>query len=136
MTDIEPFRVALPHSKIGPYKGNFWTIFEKDMKILKSDPTVHKLEATILKHINRNNSFQQKRLLNLQIQLSDQLCRKLVPFLCDLAVRLPQLFPEGSLPCLARQKATKVELTRLQVACLLSHMFLCSILPDTQARQA
>ena len=31
--------IPLPHVTKGPYKGNFWNIFIKDMNKLKSDPT-------------------------------------------------------------------------------------------------
>ena len=43
--------VPLPHVIKGPYKGNFWTIFMKDMEKLQSEPTTENLEQIIGKHL-------------------------------------------------------------------------------------
>lgn len=65
----------------------------------------------------------------------DKNYRELIPFITDCASRLADLFPSGSIPCLERQKPAKVTLTRKQVGCLLSHMFLCTILPNKELKQ-
>ena len=46
--------VSLPHSKEGPYKGNYWGILEKDMKLLMREPTLSLMEEIITKYISRN----------------------------------------------------------------------------------
>ena len=50
---MEVLQVPLPHSKKGPYKGNFWPIFVKDMEKLAKGPCASLAEETILKYINR-----------------------------------------------------------------------------------
>jgi len=139
-------QIPLPHSKKGPYKGNMWPIFEKDMHRLQAEPTLAKLEEIILKHVNRNIPSPLQELPNLrnifnQKQMNGQ--HKLISFLASLALKLPILFPGGHLECLQRQnKKTEqsqgdtpitndkqsIRFTRHQVACLLSHMLLCTIL--------
>ena len=146
-------QIPLPHSKKGPYKGNFWPIFEKDMLSLQSDPSADKLEEIILKNINRGIPSPLGELPNLRNVLKKtDTNSKLIVFISDLALKLPTLFPDGHLQCLERQSkqletlsedgvangeakgdsrsgSSCVKLTRHQVACLLSHMFLCTILP-------
>ena len=125
-------QIPLPHSKKGPYKGNVWPIFIKDMEKLKSTPTVECLEQTILKYINRStlNPSKNFNLRNLREILTDDQCLELMPSVADFALKLPDLFPEGTIQCLERDKIAKLELTREQVACLLAHMFFCTILVD------
>lgn len=48
------------------------------------------------------------------------------PTIITLALEMPVLFPEGSLPCLVIDNP-RIVLSRRQVACLLVHQFLCSI---------
>lgn len=48
------------------------------------------------------------------------------PVLVDLALDMPRLFPEGSLPVLSEQNC-EVVLSRRQIACLVVHQFLCSL---------
>ena len=47
----------------------------------------------------------------------------------SLARRMPELFPSGEIPILHPGVDSKVSFTREQIACLLVHMFLCSIQP-------
>lgn len=53
------------------------------------------------------------------------------PFLVNLALETPKLFPDGTLPCFspARNDAgiAKITLSRRQIACLVVHQFLCSL---------
>lgn len=62
------------------------------------------------------------------------------PFLVDLALDMPTLFPDGMLPCLLsvpnNNGAVTATLSRRQVACLVVHQFLCSLPPhpwDTES---
>ena len=52
------------------------------------------------------------------------------PAMVKLALRMPELFPEGLLPVLAPGENAAVSLTRTQAGCLLVHMFLCSTHPS------
>lgn len=51
------------------------------------------------------------------------------PFLVNLALETPKLFPDGTLPCFSPADAgiTKVTFSRRQIACLVVHQFLCSL---------
>ena len=128
--------VPLPHVIKGPYKGNFWTIFMKDMEKLQSEPTTENLEQIIGKHLSRttNNYGMPIQLLNLRSVLKDRNCEELIPFIAETALGFPDLFPSGTIRCLERQRAAKIELSRKQVGCLLSHMFLCTILVNNDAK--
>ncbi|KAF3388713.1 hypothetical protein F1880_003248 [Penicillium rolfsii] len=61
------------------------------------------------------------------------------PFLVDLALEMPTLFPDGILPCISsenRNGVTTAAFSRRQVACLVVHQFLCSLPPhpwDTES---
>ena len=138
---MEVLQVPLPHSKKGPYKGNFWPIFVKDMERLAKDPGASLVEETILKYINRSSDnvkvggsdgtkYSLQELPNLKIMLEKQFSPELFAFVAQCALRLPDLFPSGTIPCLERKKPGRVELSRLQVGCLLTHMFFCTILPN------
>ncbi|KAK2734860.1 hypothetical protein FQN55_002505 [Onygenales sp. PD_40] len=48
------------------------------------------------------------------------------PAIVQLALEMPRLFPEHSLPCLTAENP-KVLLSRRQVGCLVVHQFLCSL---------
>ncbi|PRP86330.1 hypothetical protein PROFUN_05471 [Planoprotostelium fungivorum] len=58
---------------------------------------------------------------------TDFLLRKVVPIIKKLALELPTLFPDGKLRHLPAGSSARMSLTRRQVACLLSHMFLCTL---------
>ncbi|KAL3465007.1 hypothetical protein BJX64DRAFT_253624 [Aspergillus heterothallicus] len=49
------------------------------------------------------------------------------PVLVDLALEMPNLFPEGRLPSLSSPAGTEVAFSRKQVACLVVHQFMCSL---------
>ena len=52
-----------------------------------------------------------------------------IPAIVSLALRMPSLFPTGEIPVLEPGIAGIVVLSREQVACLLAHMFLCTLQP-------
>lgn len=56
----------------------------------------------------------------------DEFLRSDLPWLAALCTRLPELFPEPQLSCLATGEARQVSLSSIQVACLLGHMFFCT----------
>ena len=56
------------------------------------------------------------------------LCHTLPPMV-TLALRMPQLFPTGEIPVLCPGVQGSVSLSREQLACLLVHMFFCSMQP-------
>jgi len=122
--------VPLPHSKQGPYKGNYWGILEKDMKLLMKEVTLTKLEEVILKYINRNSDLSvlsRLKLDNLRKVFSSEMNLALVPFIAQLALQLPALFPCQGLEMLRRGEEKTVSLTRSQISCLVAHMFFCTI---------
>jgi hypothetical protein len=43
------------------------------------------------------------------------------------SLKLPELFSSNTIPRLARNKCSRIELTREQILCVLSHMCLCSV---------
>lgn len=45
----------------------------------------------------------------------------------NLALQIDELFPHGNIPLLRRGENKTLEFTRLQIACILSHMFLCTL---------
>ena len=55
--------------------------------------------------------------------------RKTFPVMISLALRMPNLFPSGQIPILHPDVDSEVSFTREQIACLLVHIFLCSIHP-------
>lgn len=61
-------------------------------------------------------------------------------FLVDLALEMPTLFPDGTLPCLSASQddngRSTASFSRRQIACLVVHQFLCSLPPhpwDTES---
>ena len=97
--------IPLPHVTKGPYKGNFWNIFIKDMNKLKSEPTADNLEAIIGKHLARimeSVGMPPIQLPNLRSVLKDNRYQALIPFIADCACGLPDLFPSGTILCLVR----------------------------------
>ncbi len=52
-----------------------------------------------------------------------------LPTVCTIALQMPTLFPAGELPVLCPGEDASLSLTREQVACLLSHMFFCTLEP-------
>ena len=109
--------VPLPHSKLGPYKGNYWGILEKDMQLLMKETTLTKLEEVILKYISRKSDFvlSRNKLDNLRKVFSTEVNLALVPFIAQLALQLPALFPSQGLEMLKRGEEKTVSLTRSQV---------------------
>ncbi|BCS28398.1 uncharacterized protein APUU_61446A [Aspergillus puulaauensis] len=55
--------------------------------------------------------------------------RDIWPVVVDLALEMPNLFPEGLLPSLSSTGITQIVFSRKQVACLVIHQFLCSLPP-------
>jgi len=126
---MESIKIPLPHSNLGPY--NNYINITHELSSLKSNPTLDKLEETILKFIRRHGQCQQ--LFNLkQVFGCYSDVSSLIVFLCDLALKLPELFPDGHLLCLEKNKDQTVQFSRLEVACLVSHMLFCTILPNKE----
>ena len=110
--------VPLPHSKLGPYKGNYWGILEKDMKLLMKESTLTKLEEVILKYISRKSDLKalsRIKLDNLRKVFNTEMNLALVPFIAQLTLQLPALFPSQGLEMLKRGEEKTVSLTRSQV---------------------
>jgi hypothetical protein len=110
--------VPLPHNKLGPYKGNYWGILEKDMKLLMKEASLSKLEEIILKYISRKSDLKalsRIKLDNLRKVFSTELNLAMVPFIAQLALQLPALFPSQGLEMLKRGEEKTVSLTRSQV---------------------
>ena len=131
-------KISLPHSKQSPYKGNVWPILTKDLEKLRSSPSANLLETTILKYLNRKLEPRQsvQSLLNLRTVFSQQPegGAQIISFIAESALKLPELFPDGSLPGLVRGTGGEVELSRAEVCCLLAHMLLCTILVQEELR--
>jgi len=131
--------VPLPHSGMGPYKGNYWGILEKDMKFLMKEVTVTRMEEIILKYISRNSNLKviaRSKLENLRKVFNNESTMRLVPGMAQAVLQLPVLFPGKSLEMLKRGEEKSVKLTRLQISCLLANMFFCTIQEnDTLAKQ-
>ena len=130
-------KISLPHSKRSPFKGNFWPILTKDLEKLRLNPSVSLLETTILKYLNRDlgprHSVQS--LPNLRAVFSQQPGEQIISFIAESGLKLPELFPDGSLPGLVRGIASVVELSRAEVCSLLAHMFLCTVLVQEELRE-
>ena len=108
--------VPLPHSKSGPYKGNYWGILEKDMKLLMKEATLTRMEEVILKYISRDSTvIARTKLVNLRRVFSSESSLCLVPFMAHLVLQLPALFPGQGLDILTRGEQRTVTLTRSQV---------------------
>eukprot|EP00092_Neocalanus_flemingeri_P096794 GFUD01123257.1.p1 GENE.GFUD01123257.1~~GFUD01123257.1.p1 ORF type:complete len:434 (-),score=91.69 GFUD01123257.1:106-1407(-) len=127
--------VPLPHSGKGPYKGNYWGILEKDMKLLIKEPTLTKMEEIILKYINRSsglNFMDRNKLQNLREVFDNESTLRLVPFIAHSVLQLPVLFPEKCLEMLKRREEKTVQLTRLQISCLLANMLFCTFQENSE----
>lgn len=61
----------------------------------------------------------------------DQFFARTWPFLVGLALAMPTLFPDGTLPCISPAgndtKTMQASFSRRQIACLVVHQFLCSM---------
>ena len=67
--------------------------------------------------------------LNTGGRTEEEFLRHTIPSIVSLALRMPSLFPTGEIPVLEPGIAGIVVLSREQVACLLAHMFLCTLQP-------
>ena len=61
----------------------------------------------------------------------DSFLRQTLPPMITLALRMPELFPSGEIPVLSPGSEATVSFSREEIACLLVHMFLCTIQPAT-----
>lgn len=129
--------IPLPHSGMGPYKGNYWGILERDMKMLMKAATMNKMEEIILKYISRNSEIMARnKLENLRKVFGTEANMSLIPFIAQTVIQLPLLFPGKSLEMLQRGVEKTIELTRLQISCLVANMFFCTIQANSDlARQ-
>ena len=55
---------------------------------------------------------------------------ELISVMCKFALKMPSLFPEGSIVILRRDESGVLSLNRNQIGCLLAHMFFCTFLPS------
>ena len=55
---------------------------------------------------------------------------ELISVICKFALKMPTLFPEGSIVVLRRDESGVLSLNRNQIGCLLAHMFFCTFLPS------
>lgn len=53
----------------------------------------------------------------------------IIPVICGIALELPKSFPSNQLKILTKEEDCQVTLSRRQVACLVAHMFFCTIRP-------
>jgi len=105
------------------------------MKLLMKEPTLSRMEEIITKYISRNSDTTINTLTikldNLRKVISNDHTMDLVPFLAQLVLQLPALFPDKSLVMLRRGENRRVSLTRSQISCLIANMFFCTIQPNT-----
>ena len=66
----------------------------------------------------------------LKIINSKDFFERVVPNMVKIALQMPELFPSGELKALERGRDGFVSFTRKQIACLLVHMFLCTLQPQ------
>lgn len=55
---------------------------------------------------------------------------EIISVMCQFALEMPNLFPEGSIAILRKDANAVISLSRKQIGCLLSHMFFCTFLPS------
>ena len=70
-----------------------------------------------------------RHVLTTEGQTISQFMKYTFPATISLALRMPELFPTGVIPNLHSGVDNQVSLTREQIACILVHMFLCTIQP-------
>ena len=148
--------VPLPHSGIEPYGEKYWDEVVSNLKPLKSNKTLETLEKGILHFFNKTRFDNDKcrwvavkntkaddhdddgpmtKLASFRTVFSTlaeekaEFLEDVLPFLVDLALEMPELFPTGRLKKLHTGEAAIVSLSIKQVACLLTHMFFCTLLP-------
>lgn len=56
---------------------------------------------------------------------------KKIPAMIKIALKMPDLFPGHKIPVLSAGKESRIVLTREQAACLLVHMFFCTLRPSS-----
>ena len=66
----------------------------------------------------------------LKIINSKDFFERVVPNMVKIALQMPELFPSGELKALEQGRDGFVSFTRKQIACLLVHMFLCTLQPQ------
>ena len=70
-----------------------------------------------------------KAALNTRGRKEEEFLHYTLPAIVSLALLMPSLFPTGEIPVLEPGVTGIVTFTREQVACLLAHMFLCTLQP-------
>jgi len=131
--------VPLPHSSQPPYRGNYWGVIEKDLRRLSKNPTWQDLQDVISKNIGRGEAIMASSKLEVRqlsvIMQRNNYIERLVPVICNSALKLPTLFPTKHLEMLQRGQPSCVSLSRDQVSCLVANMFLCTFLPCTHLKR-
>ena len=116
-----------PLSICGNYESlqvKHWTMIEKVLSVGIDGPlalidciTNFNLEAECMDTLlDATTSFGQ-----------EQFFKSTLPSILKAALSMPELFPEGELKVLKAGIEDEVSLTREKIACLLSHMFLCTL---------
>ncbi|XP_066917180.1 poly(ADP-ribose) glycohydrolase-like [Clytia hemisphaerica] len=130
------------------YDVNYWPSLKESLTILKENPTLKDLKELILKYLNKTKLYgpqyaatsgsssrdipDQKDLKTLATVISQEekgFIEEIIPKICDIALQLEDLFPDGELKILEQTTNQEISFNRLQVACLVSHMFFCTFLP-------
>ncbi|SMQ49469.1 unnamed protein product [Zymoseptoria tritici ST99CH_3D7] len=105
----------------------FWPVLKELLKQPVTTPTqLIDLLETIAVTLRQKSSADYGFLPSfMRTKLSPDFFSRTWPFLVDLALQLPVLFPTYTLPILSTSRPP-LRLTRTQVACLLTHQFLCT----------
>ncbi|EAS28217.3 poly(ADP-ribose) glycohydrolase [Coccidioides immitis RS] len=109
----------------------FWSILKKalSLKITDSHGLINLLQTidvTLRGCATTDHGFLQTFLRGMGEAAEGQFFNRVWPVLVEIALEMPSLFPESSLPILSEQH-DQVTLSRRQVACLVVHQFLCSL---------
>ena len=70
-----------------------------------------------------------RQVLTTEGRTISQFMKRTFPAMISLALHMPELFPTGVIPILYPGMDNQVSLTREQIACILFHMFLCTVQP-------
>nr|KMM72052.1 hypothetical protein CPAG_08351 [Coccidioides posadasii RMSCC 3488] len=109
----------------------FWSILKKALSLKITDShglidLLQTIDVTLRGCATTDHGFLQTFLRGMGEAAEGQFFNRVWPVLVEIALEMPSLFPEFSLPILSEQH-DQVTLSRRQVACLVVHQFLCSL---------